>query len=191
MKRSMYIFVLVMLAALFAPAPAMAAQNRDNGEAVCQRGGESFVLVFPEGWKNLEDEAEEYGVCAMLIPGGQTFDLSPVLVYSRILERGEAEDPVAALMQQSLENLSRLPGGENIKMERAGSATSGSGLVFEVVYLDDGPHSNRFETLAYHVADEAVLLIVLNAFKRNDRAAAHSTFIKLLDDVRAGGAASE
>lgn len=179
------VWALLACTAAFGSAAAAQAQSLEFDAAqggICYWGSVGFMMGPPEGWVNLPEMAAASGLCFTFVPAGYDFDNAPAVIYPNMGDAKGDDAWVEILSQGILQQMRRLPGGENLQLVR-GEPFSARNLNFELRYFNNGPSPNNFELVAYHIQDEVILLVVLSAKTKQARQDCLDDFMEMLDDI--------
>lgn len=166
-----------------AAAEAQSLESDTAYGGICYRGSVGFVIGPPEGWVNLPETAAASGLCFMFVPAGYNFDNAPAVIYPNTGDTKGDAGFVEILSEGTLQQMRRLPGGENTELLRGEPFVSACNLDFQPRYFNNGPSPNNFELVVYHIQDEVILLVVLSAKTEQARQDYLDDFMRMLDDI--------
>ncbi len=151
---------------------------------ICHKGKDGFLIRLPTDWIADEAAGREMDVCVVCWQDGFDFHSAPVIMYPRvILTDLQGQAAINSLVEESRRTFGARPGGEQMRLEAAGTAPSGFGGNFQLYRLSNGPSPNKEELLAYAPSAHGVLLLVFSAYNASALEEARPALLEMLKSI--------
>lgn len=146
-------------------------------DAIILQGDSSIGVHAPNNWILDKTTAENFGMCAMYIVNGSTFDNSPAIIYPRLVSKNSIE---SAVQEQAKKYKELSP---KFTVETVPKYKNKKGLTFEVRKFLNGPSPNNFEIVGYFKFKKELFLAVYSAKELNSFNKHKTAFNNFLDRV--------